>query len=94
MAKVIDVIHKKTAVYGKDGRYKYVFAVEGEEVFYAYVTKSVCGTYWDLAIYTSFMRQVYQFPFERKKDCLTFIKRDFDSADYNLEAVPRIIVIR
>lgn len=89
MAKVIDVsLQKSKAMYGRDGRYTYILSLDDGNpyVFTAYLAKSLCGTYWDLAIFNRSVEQVYQFTFERKRDCLTFIKRDFDSAEYTREA--------
>lgn len=89
MAKVTDMwLNKSRAMYGRNGRYTYGFIAGDDysQVFTAWVTRSICGTYWELAISNRNLEQIYQFPFETKRDCLTFIKRDFDSAEYTREA--------
>ena len=89
MAKVTDMwLDKRSAMYPRNGRYTYGFITGNDysQVFTAWVTKSPCSPCWELAISNRYLEQVYQFPFETKRDCLTFIKRDFDSAEYTREA--------
>lgn len=81
-------LKKSSAIYGRKGCYTYYLELDTESLtlYTAWVTRSFCGTYWELAIRNMDLEQVYQFPFETKRDCLTFLKRDFDSAEYTREA--------